>query len=401
MNKLLGIFKNSKGGDISIYFSVMVLAILGIVMIGSASIGEATSDESVLQSIRNMLVQGGYVVIGVIAMTFFTRLFKVRWLTYRVCMFLYFIMLGLMFLCRLWYTKGAYAWIRLPGGFTIQPAEFMKIAMICILAYFLTQVDKSFIKPKFSDDKHRDKFYTRKLWESLGKPALLVMVVAFVGIVVQNDLGTTIILLAICGSLFLVTPNPYYRKYKLIIWVGVGIVGFVGFFAIVTGLLEPYQMSRISSWLDPLADPYQASYQLVNSLIAFANGTLFGSGLGGSTQKFGYIPEAHNDFIGAIVYEELGILGLVLIIVPMCVIIFKFLKYAQVIDNDTGRMILFGIATYFFMHVLINLGGISGLIPMTGVPLLLISYGGSSTLSALLAIGIGQAIIREYNRRQL
>ena len=165
-------------------------------------------------------------------------------------------------------------------------------------------------------------------------------------------------------------------------------------------MLEPYQLNRIYIWLDPLIDPSNRSYQIINSLIAFSNGGLFGLGFGNSKQKFGYIPESHNDFIGAIIYEELGLLGLALIIVPTCIIIFKLLKYSNEVKENKSKIILLGIASYFFFHLLINLGGVSGLIPMTGVPILLVSDGGSSTICAFISIGIAQAIIAKHNRQK-
>lgn len=133
-------------------------------------------------------------------------------------------------------------------------------------------------------------------------------------------------------------------------------------------------------------DPYNSSYQLVNSLIAFSNGGIFGLGFGNSTQKYGYIPESHNDFIGAIIYEELGIIGLALVIIPTCIVIFKLLKYSNEVKENKSRIILLGIASYFFLHILINLGGVSGLIPMTGVPLLLISSGDLQLFVPLLQL---------------
>ena len=136
-------------------------------------------------------------------------------------------------------------------------------------------------------------------------------------------------------------------------------------------------------------------------MIAFADGGIFGLGLGNSIQKYDYIPEAHNDFIGAIIYEELGIFGLALIIIPTAIIIFRLLKYADQIQDNKSRVILIGISSYFMLHLLVNLGGVSGLIPMTGVPLLLISAGGSSTIASLMAIGIAQAIISKFNKEQL
>ena len=134
-------------------------------------------------------------------------------------------------------------------------------------------------------------------------------------------------------------------------------------------------------------------------MIAFTDGGIFGLGLGNSIQKYDYIPEAHNDFIGAIIYEELGIFGLALMIIPTAIIIFRLLKYAD--QNNKSRVILIGIASYFMLHLFVNLGGVSGLIPMTGVPLLLASSGGSSTIAALIAIGIAQAIISKFNKEQL
>lgn len=113
-------------------------------------------------------------------------------------------------------------------------------------------------------------------------------------------------------------------------------------------MLEPYQLNRIYIWLDPLIDPSNRSYQIINSLIAFSNGGLFGLGFGNSKQKFGYIPESHNDFIGAIIYEELGLFGLALIIVPTCIIIFKLLKYSNEVKENKSKIILLGIASYFF-----------------------------------------------------
>ena len=183
------------------------------------------------------------------------------------------------------------------------------------------------------------------------------------------------------------------------VWIFIGVCAVI-LTIIGTTVLQPYQLGRIYSWLDPMSDPYNSSYQLVNALIAFSDGGLFGLGFGNSTQKYGYIPESHNDFIGAIIYEELGIIGLGLVIIPTCVVIFKLLKYSNEVKENKSRIILLGVSSYFFLHLIINLGGVSGLIPMTGVPLLLISAGGSSTVSAFVAIGIAQAIIAKHNRQK-
>lgn len=124
--------------------------------------------------------------------------------------------------------------------------------------------------------------------------------------VIQKDLGTSLILASICFICFMSTPRDYYKKYKKLVWIALGVaVVILGF--LITAVLQGYQMERINSWLKPLEleNIYSSSWQLVNSLIAFADGGIFGLGLGNSIQKYDYIPEAHNDFIGAIIYEEL------------------------------------------------------------------------------------------------
>ena len=399
MNKLAGIEKikrlfKSRGVDKGIYASVFVLAIFGIIMIGSASVGSVTS-HGVTYALKNMITQSVYVIAGAGVMIFIARVFKTRYITYSASMKLYLLGIFLMIICIFFgSTKGSHAWIKFGSLFSIQPAEFMKVAMILIMSYFLTESDKAFVvKGRFKTQQLKSAFYKEKFLKCVFLPMMLVAIAAGVGIFVQKDFGTTVILVTICFVCFIGTPRQYFKKYKRIVWVFIGVCGVL-FLIIGTSVLKGYQLGRISTWLAPLSDPYDTSMQLSNALIAFNNGGLFGVGLGNSTQKFGYIPESQNDFIGAIIYEELGIIGLGLII------IFKLLKYSQEIKENKSRIILLGIASYFFLHLLINLGGISGLIPMTGVPLLLISAGGSSSVTAFVAVGVAQAIIAKHNRQK-
>ena len=279
----------------------------------------------------------------------------------------------------------------------------MKVAMILILSYMLTETDAAFVvKGRFRTAELKSQFYKDKFIKCVLFPLGLMLVAFFVGAGIQKDLGTSLILASICFICFMSTPRDYYKKYKKLVWIALGVaVVILGF--LITAVLQGYQMERINSWLKPLEleNIYSSSWQLVNSLIAFADGGIFGLGLGNSIQKYDYIPEAHNDFIGAIIYEELGIFGLALIIIPTAIIIFRLLKYADEIQESKSKVILIGISSYFMLHLLVNLGGVSGLIPMTGVPILLVSSGGSSTVSALIAIGIAQAIISKYNKEQL
>lgn len=393
------IFRNSKGGDRWIYVSTFILAIFGIVMIGSSSIAGA-STKGATWAIRTVIVQSGYVVVGAFLMRFISKSFSLKAINLKTTRILYAIGILGMLTCLFWETKGSSAWIYLPFGFSVQPAEFMKIIMTLVLSYMLTETDLAYVvKGKFRSEEAKYAFYKEKFIKCALIPMLMIVVVAAIGIFLQKDLGTTLIISAICFICFMSTPRNYYKKYKRYVLCLI-VVGGVAIILLATTVLKGYQLDRIAIWLDPLSDPYNNGLQVVNALIAFSNGGLFGLGLGNSTQKFGYIPEAHNDFIGAIVYEELGVVGLALVLIPTCIIIFKLLKYASKVESDKGKIILIGISSYFFLHVLVNLGGISGLIPMTGVPLLLISSGGSSTVSAFIALGIGQAIIAKYNQQK-
>ena len=392
----------SRGVDKGIYISVFILAVFGIIMIGSASIGSVTSSEkTVTLAIKNMSTQTVYVIAGAAVMIFIARVFKTRYIDYTTSMKLYLLGIILMTICRFWSdSHGSHAWIKFGGAFSIQPAEFMKIAMILIMSYFLTESDKAFVvKGRFKTAALKAAFYKEKFLKCVFLPMLLVFIAAVVGVFIQKDFGTTVILVGICFVCFIGTPRQYFKKYKKMVWIFIGVCAVI-LTIIGTTVLQPYQLGRIYSWLDPMSDPYNSSYQLVNALIAFSDGGLFGLGFGNSTQKYGYIPESHNDFIGAIIYEELGIIGFGLVIIPTCVVIFKLLKYSNEVKETKSRIILLGVSSYFFLHLIINLGGVSGLIPMTGVPLLLISAGGSSTVSAFVAIGIAQAIIAKHNRQK-
>lgn len=401
MTRKIKAFFRKKGADKPIFFAVFVLICLGIVMIGSASIG-AVSSKGTAFAIKNMITQSIYVAIGLFVMMILTKGFKLKMINYRSSIAIYIVGIISMCCCIFWTTKGSHAWIHL-GPFTVQPAEFMKVAMVLILSYMLTETDSAFVvKGKFRTAELKSKFYKDKFKKCVLLPLALMIFAFGIGVFVQKDLGSSLILAIICFICFMSTPRDYYKKYKKLVWIALAVsVVILGF--LITAVLQSYQLQRINSWLKPLEikNIYSSSWQLVNSLIAFADGGIFGLGLGNSIQKYDYIPEAHNDFIGAIIYEELGIFGLALIIIPTAIIIFRLLKYADQIQDNKSRVILIGISSYFMLHLLVNLGGVSGLIPMTGVPLLLISAGGSSTIASLMAIGIAQAIISKFNKEQL
>ena len=394
INLLKRIFKR-RGVDKTVYFCVVILTIYGIVMIGSASVGQSAKMGPMYASM-NMIKQAIFVLGGFAAMIFLTRCFKKSWVNANSTWIFYAMGLVLMLACLFFEDgKGSHAWIRI-GSFTIQPAEFMKVIMILFLSFHFGEIEEYCQIPRNITRQKKEELQKRKLWYCILRPILAIFIAFFVGVFLQKDMGSSLILAFICMMLFFITPRPYYTKYKKLALILL-VIGFILILLSATFILKPYQLGRIYTWLNPLGDIEGDGWQLTNALIAFATGGLFGKGFGSSTQKYGYIPESHNDFIVAIIYEELGLVGFMLFLIPYVIIIYKMFHYALRIKDTKSKLILYGVGLYFFTHLLVNVGGVSGFIPMTGVPLLLISSGGSSTLAAMMGLGIAQ-IIAKYNR---
>ena len=392
------IFK-SRGVDKTVYVCVVILTIYGIVMIGSASVGQTATMGTGYATI-NMVKQVIFVLTGYGFMIFLTRCFKKSWIQAGSTWVLYGIGLALMLACLAFTSViGSHAWIRF-GSFTIQPAEFMKVFMILFLSFHFGEIEEYCQIPKNISKSKKELLQKRKFWYCILRPILAIFGAFLVGALLQRDLGSSLILAFLCMMLFFITPRPYYSKYKKASLVLLAIGGVIIVFG-ATFILEPHQLGRIYTWLNPLADVQNDGWQLTNALIAFTSGGLLGKGFGASSQKYGYIPESHNDFIVPIIYEELGLAGFMLFLIPYCIIIWKMFNYGMKVKDTKSKLILYGVGIYFFTHLIINVGGVSGLIPMTGVPLLLISSGGSSTWAAMIGIGIAQSIISKYNRDQL
>ena len=395
INLLKRIFKR-RGVDKTVYFCVVILTIYGIVMIGSASVGQSAKMGPMYASM-NMIKQAIFVLGGFAAMIFLTRCFKKSWVNANSTWIFYAIGLVLMLACLFFEDgKGSHAWIRI-GSFTIQPAEFMKVIMILFLSFHFGEIEEYCQIPRNITRQKKEELQKRKLWYCILRPILAIFIAFFIGVFLQKDMGSSLIMAFICMMLFFITPRPYYTKYKKLALILL-VIGFILILLSATFILKPYQLGRIYTWLNPLGDIEGDGWQLTNALIAFATGGLFGKGFGSSTQKYGYIPESHNDFIVAIIYEELGLVGFMLFLIPYVIIIYKMFHYALRIKDTKSKLILYGVGLYFFTHLLVNVGGVSGFIPMTGVPLLLISSGGSSTLAAMIGLGIAQSIIAKYNR---
>ncbi len=389
-----------KGVDKTIYVCVVILTVFGIVMIGSASVGQTASEGTSFATV-NMIKQTVFVVSGFGFMIFLTRCFKRMWINYKFVNIIFVVGIIALIICRFFsHANGSYAWIRLPGGFSLQPAEFMKVIMILFLAFYFGEMEEMCQIPKQLSRKEKEDLQIRKFRYCLGIPIAAIAITCFIILFIQKDFGSAFILGFICLMMFFVTPRPYYTKYKKLAGIALLVV------VIVAGLtstifLKGYQLGRIETWLHPTSDYTGSGFQLTNGLIAFSNGGLLGRGFGASKEKYGYIPESHNDFIAPVIYEELGMVGFMLFMIPYIIIIYKMFDYGMKMKETKCKLVLYGVGIYFFTHLFINIGGVSGLIPMTGVPLLLISSGGSSTWAAMIALGIAQSMIARYNRDSL
>lgn len=271
----------------------------------------------------------------------------------------------------------------------LQPSEFAKPIFIVALAFFYENNYK----------KIREKGIEK--YNAVGKAFVLTAIAPFI-ILWQKDLGTMFITTVIVGSLFLF--SPLYRKDKLRMIEVVAVVGviFLGItFAFKGYILSEEQTSRITSFLSPCKNYDDAGYQICNGYIAINEGGLFGLGLGRSKQKYSYIPEPHTDSVFAIMAEEIGLVFSTIIFILYFILIKRILHWAKNASTISGKYICLGIAVYIMMHIIVNLGGLFGLMPLTGVPLPFFTYGGSFGVSLIASLAIVQRVCIETKRKKI
>ncbi|MCM3547571.1 stage V sporulation protein E [Niallia circulans] len=268
---------------------------------------------------------------------------------------------------------GATRWIRI-GPMNLQPSEFVKIGMAIYLAQVYSQ------KQAYIND------FVRGIL-----PPLIIVGVAFALIMRQPDLGTgTSILMT---AILMVFVSGARWKHL----IGLGLVGATVFAALA--VFEPYRLERLTSFVNPFASPDDSGFQLINGYLAISNGGVTGLGLGQSLQKMRMLPEGHTDFILAVISEELGLLGLVFIFGCYAIILFRGISIGAKCKNPFGSLLAFGIVFQLAIQIVFNVGAVSGMLPITGITLPLVSYGGTSLLITLVAIAI-LANIHQTNMRQ-
>ena len=293
------------------------------------------------------------------------------------------IILSLIGLLAYGYTaNNAASWYKI-GPITIQPSEFAKLAIIIYMSVYY--------------EKNKDNLDNQ--W-SIIKPIIVSLVIIGL-VVIQPDMGTAVIIGLITLIMFYGAPiNKKNRSIFNKIFLG-GII-VVLLVLVTTGgkFLKDYQLERFN-FLAP-CERYQedSGYQLCNSFIAFKNGRLNGQGIGGSTQKYLYLPESYTDFIFPIIVEEWGLIIGIIIICMYAFVLFRIIKIAREATNLRGSLICYGVFAYLLTHIMINLLGVMGLIPLTGVPLPFLSYGGSYTICLMIALGLVQRVAIESKKNK-
>ena len=381
-----------KRADGPIFYSIIILSLFGLLMIASSSMGLTVGNPGRLALI--LIKQIVFLAGGYFSMTWLAFNFRLSFLKSGSFPVWALGIGGALLFCLVFPAAGgARAWIRVPISgvdISIQPSEFAKIMVILVIAAYCGDVKKIF----------------KTNGEIVRRPLIFVVGYILIVLILQSDMGSAAVIFFISIICMMIPQHPQMRLFQNTIR-GLFAVGVVGAFyllspygeAVIRRLpLKQYQINRFLSSVNPFIDMYDAGFQLVNGLVSFATGGWFGLGFGNSVRKYTNFPAANTDFILAIIVEELGIVGFMIIFIPYMVIIVQLFRYAMQIKSEQARIILVGTATYLVIHCLFNIGGVTGMIPLTGVPLLMISSGGSSTLAFMIAVGISQAVIDQYRK---
>ncbi len=358
--------------DRTLIWLFMVLLVIGFVMVTSASIPVSTR---LYQDPFHFAVRDAfYVVAAVCACAFFVQIPSQSWEKYNVWLFVSALILLVITLALGKNVNGATRWIPI-GPINFQPAELAKLAVIC---YFAS-------------------FYVRKFDEMRQKPLSflrpMVILALFSGLLLaQPDLGSIVVIFVLTFAML------FIMGAKILQFVLLGITGVVVFGGLV--FTSEYRLKRVTSFMDPFADAYGDGFQLSNSQMAFGQGEFWGRGLGNSVQKLEYLPEAHTDFVMAVVAEEFGLFGVVTVVLLLVALTLRALKISReslILEERFKGFFAFGIAIWIFLQGFVNLGVASGLLPTKGLTFPLVSYGGSSLV--IMAIAVAVLIRIDYENR--
>jgi len=346
----------------------LVLCLLGAVMIYSAS--AITADQLYGRSYIFLLRQSAWLLIGLLGMfalmrTDYRRLREPA-VVYPAIFLVLLLLVGAFFLDK---SHATHRWIKF-GPVNIQPSELAKLAVVLYLAWFLDLKRRGASSMEF-----RKEDFLRTILPAAG-PILVCVVL----ILLQPDLGTSIDIVLVTAAILYVAGLSWK-------WLVTGAAAALPMIYLLITQVS-YRQARLTAFLDPGSDPQGSGFQLLQSLIAVGSGGFTGVGLMESKQKLFYLPEAHTDFIYAVICEELGFLGAVIVIALFAVYGWRGLRAAFGAPDGFGRLLALGITAMVLFQALINFAVVLGMVPTKGIPLPFVSYGGSSLLVMLLATGV-------------
>ncbi|MGF1725827.1 cell division protein FtsW [Photobacterium nomapromontoriensis] len=349
--------------DRQLVWIALALMVTGLVMVTSASVPVATrlTDMPFYFALRH----GFFLVCALVIASFVVMIPLEKWQRYSWLMLLTSIVLLAIVLVIGRSVNGAARWIPL-GIFNLQPAEVAKLSLFIYLSAYLV----------------RQYQQVRDQWRGFIKP-LAVLGILMVLLLSQPDLGSFVVMFVTTVGMLFIAGAKLWRFAIILVPALVGI-----FFLIV---FEPYRLRRVTSFLDPWEDPFGSGYQLTQSLMAFGRGEWLGQGLGNSIQKLEYLPEAHTDFVFAVLAEELGLAGVIVVLLLIFALVFKALMIGRRCLQTKqlfGGFLAFGFAFWFSFQTLVNVGAAAGMVPTKGLTLPLISYGGSSLFIMATAVAI-------------
>ena len=354
--------RKAEGYDLVILLMAVALTCFGVVMVYSAS--SVMAAKKFNDGFFYLKRQGIYAILGFGVMWFAMRIDYQEWRKYAVPILLCCLLLLVMvFVPGIGgKAKGASRWIRLPG-FNLQPSEMAKIALIIYMAYSL--------------DKKQDKV---RFFSTGFLPYMVLLAGMLLLLLKQHDLGAALTL----GSVAVIMLFAAGTRPRYILGMVVLALPFLYFLV----MNVDYRRRRILSYLNPWEDPNDAGFQIIQSWLAFGNGGVLGQGLGEGKQKLFYLPEAHTDFILSVVGEELGVIGVLVIAAMFLLLVHRSIRVAIYAEDNFGRFLAFGIAVLIGIEAFVNMGVVTGLLPTKGLALPFLSYGGSSLIISLFAVGL-------------
>ena len=353
--------KNNKI-ELTLLIAVILISILGIIMIYSAS--NIWAEYKFNDPYKYLKNQSLFFIIGLILLYFVSKINYKKYYKYsNKLLFICTVLLILVLIPGIGSVRnGSRSWFGI-GSFGIQPSEFAKLGLIIFTSKYL------YNNPNSMKSIKRGVI-----------PILLITFLIFGLIMLQPDFGTGfIIIVSIIGILFI-------AGLDIKIFIRFGILGVFGIVGLI--IIAPYRLKRILSFLNPWSDPLGSGFQIIQSLYSIGPGGLFGLGFGNSIQKHFYLPEPQTDFIFSIISEEFGIIGILIISVLFITIFYSSFKISIKCEDLFGKYLSFGITFGLLFQTLLNLSVVVGLVPVTGVTLPFLSYGGSSLIITMISIGI-------------